>query len=197
MHKPCNRDFRASRRCLKDRWQNAHLKRLRKSAKNYTKENSEFCFFSSSPSVATGVVVFVVYWASCASKFSCSATIVTIVASSVKSVLEFFVNFRWPRKKTILTNGFPVLENTRNTSYCVRAGPSRAVSKTSLRAGAPGVTCDPGNRDRSRPTRIARRQVSLRPTLLSNVSSCLWEQEGNTGPEGSVTRALSSLSSAG
>ena len=31
---------------------------------------------------------------SCASKFSCSATIVTIVASSVKSVLEFFVNFR-------------------------------------------------------------------------------------------------------
>ena len=163
--------------------------------KSTPKETPNFCLFSSSPSVATGVVVFAVYWASCASKFGCSATIVTIVASSVKSVLEFFVNFRWPRKKTVFTNGFPVLENTRNTSDYVRSSLSRAVSKTSLRAGAPGVTCHPGNRDLSGPTRIARRQVSLRPTLLSNVSSCLWEQEGNTWPEGSVTRALSSLSS--
>ena len=62
---------------------------------------------------------------------------------------------------------------------------------------APGATCDPGLRDRSRPTRIARRQVSLRPTLLSNVSTCLWEQPGNTGLAGSVSRALSSLSSTG
>ena len=66
-----------------------------------------------------------------------------------------------------------------------------------LQAGAPGVTCDPGNRDRSRPTRIARRRVSVRPMLLSNVSTCLWEQQGNTKPEGAVTRALNSLSSTG
>ena len=57
-----------------------------------------------------------------------------------------------------------------------------------------------GNRDQDPPgshskeTSFSSSDVTR---LLSNVSSCLWEQEGNTGPEGSVTRALRSLSSAG
>ena len=54
---------------------------------------------------------------------------------------------------------------------------SPLVSKTvylkiSLREGAPGVT-----RDHSIPTRIAGRQVSLRPTLMFLPSICLWEQK--------------------
>ena len=117
---------------------NAHWKRLRKSAKMYTKENFGFCLFSSSPSVATGVVVFVVHLASCASIFGCSATILTIVASNVKSVLEFFVNFCWPRKKTVFTVEFPVLDNIGNTSDYVRADLSRAVSKTFFASGCTG-----------------------------------------------------------
>ena len=49
----------------------------------------------------------------------CSATILTIVACSVKSVLEYFVDgFRWLRKKTVFTNGFPIPENTKNTCDC-------------------------------------------------------------------------------
>ena len=46
----CSRDFRASRRCLKDHLKNTHLKRLRKSAKSTPKKTPNFaCFFFHRP----------------------------------------------------------------------------------------------------------------------------------------------------